>query len=219
MAIDEIKREKKLSLFVTSCLVKTNGSTFEREMLAKGTQVIAQQRDGKVEFVIDGKVVSKETAEILCHLISLHPSQASDDDVFGTKERKTVGDSWAVNSVKGAVDLSSRGIIVDAKDIKGSTQLEKVVEVGGTKCLQISAKMEMSNISPSLPKGMSVMQSNASATFSGEFPVDVSARPLSEGMTASIAFVAKGKSTPEAPEITLAMDLEESKHVKEKSLR
>ncbi|MGA2152676.1 MAG: hypothetical protein ABSG48_11075, partial [Geobacteraceae bacterium] len=117
LEIDEMKREKKLSLLVSRCLVSSNGSTKEREALPKDTQVVAQIRDGQKEFLIDGNVVSRDIAEMLGILISLPISQATDDDIFGTKEHRKVGDSWPVNGVKGAADLSSKGIKVDAKDI------------------------------------------------------------------------------------------------------
>jgi hypothetical protein len=219
LEIDEMKREIKLSLLVSRCLASANGSAEEREALAKGTQVVAQMRDGRKEFLIDGNAVSKDISEMLGMLISLPISQATDDDIFGTKEHRKVGDSWAVNSVKGAVDLYSKGMKVGAEDIKGSTKLEKLIVAGGTNCLQISSRMGMINITPPLPRGLTVTKSNVSATFSGEFPVDVSIRPLSETMTVSMAFVAKGRPAPDAPEVTLTMNMEESKHAEQKSFK
>ncbi|MGD0844541.1 MAG: hypothetical protein ABSA06_09275 [Geobacteraceae bacterium] len=219
LEIDEMKREKKLSLLVSRCLVSSNGSTKEREALPKDTQVVAQIRDGQKEFLIDGNVVSRDIAEMLGILISLPISQATDDDIFGTKEHRKVGDSWPVNGVKGAADLSSKGIKVDAKDIRGNTKVEKLIVAGGTNCLQISSKMEMINITPPLPRGLAVTKSNASAAFSGEFPLDVSIRPLSEAMTVSMVFVAKGKPAPDTPEVTLTMNMEESKHAKQKAVK
>lgn len=219
LEIDEIKREKKLSLLVSRCLASANGSAEEREVLAKGTRVVAQIRNGQQEFLIDGVAVSNDIAEILGMLITLPISQATDDDIFGTKERRKVGDSWPVNGSKGAVDLSSKGVKVDPKDIKGSTKIEKLIAVGSTNCLQISSRIEMTNITAPLPGGMTVTKSDASATFSGEFPVDVSIRPLSEAMTVSMTFVAKGRPAPDAPEVTLTMNMEESKHAEQKSLK
>ena len=218
LEIDEMKREKKLGLLVSRCLLSSNGST-KREALAKGTLVVAQIRGGQEEFLIDGNAVSEDIAEMLGILISLPIAQATDDDIFGTKERRKVGDSWAVNSVKAAVDLSSKGIKVDPEDIKGSTKFDKLIVADGTNCLQISARMEMINIRPPLPRGMNVTKSNASANFSGEFPVDVSIRPLSEAMTVSMVFIAKGRPAPDAPEVTLTMSMEESKLAKQKSLK
>lgn len=219
LEVDELKRERKLSLVVSRCLMSTNGSTVEKEVLAKDTQVVAQLRDGQMEFLIDGKVVSKDIAKMLGLLISLPTSQTTDDDIFGTKERKKVGDSWAVNSSKGAADLSFEGIKVNADDIKGSTKIDKLLVVGGTNCLQLSSRMEISNILPPLPEGLTVTESNMSATFTGEFPVDVSMRQMSEGITMSMVLVAKGKPIPDAPEITLSMNMEESKHAKQKSIK
>ena len=219
LEIDNLKRPIKTSLLVSKFIGTMNGEVNEREILSKDTRIIAQLRNGKQEFLINGNVASSEITEILCLLMALPTTQATDDDIFGTKERKKIGDSWALDSAKGAIDCAAKGMTVTAENIKGSTKIEKMVGVDGTKCLQINANIEMNNCVPPLPAGMTIKGSNMSATFSGEFPIDVSLPALSEDATVKSSLEAKAKPSPDAPEITLSMNMSESKHAKYRPIK
>jgi hypothetical protein len=214
LEVDKLKEERKLRLDISKCLVSAGGNAEEQEVLKKGTQVVAQIKDGQEEFLVDGNVAPKDVAKLLGHFISLRAGQVNDDHIFGTKERKKVGDSWPVNSVKAAADLSTKGMKVSPENIKGNTMLEKLVVVDGRECLKLDAKIDMSNISLPLPSGLTVEKSDMSATFSGEFPVDVSIRRLSEQLAMTVAITAKGKPNPDIPEITLFMTMERSRSMK-----
>jgi hypothetical protein len=219
LEVDELKREKKLSLLVSKSVMYTNVNDKEEEALPKGTQIIAQRRDGKKEFLIDGKIANEDIAKMLDLFITFPATQATDDDIFGTNERKKVGDSWAVNSVNALKDLASDGIVVDLAKIEGSTKLERIVEVEGIKCLLLSASIEVSGVVPPLPSGLTVEKSNVSAIIAGEFPLDISIRPLSQIQNMMLEVVAKGKSSPDAPEVTLFMDSRRSGNIKSRLIK
>lgn len=219
LKVDDLQRATELKLLVSKCHKKMDGNAAEEEVLAKGTQIVVRRRDSDMEFLIDGKVVSKDIAKVLGLFFSLPRSQVTDDDIFGTKERKKVGDSWAVNSKLAAKDGASAGIKVDAENITGSTKIEEVVVVSGKKCLRLSGKMELSNVAPPLPAGMAVEKSNMSVSFSGVFPVDTSIGRLSQKMTMTMALVAKGKPTPDAPETTVSVKMTKSMHMKLRPLK
>jgi hypothetical protein len=219
LEIDELKREIKLSLLLSHLFVSTSGETNEKEALPKGTQVVAQLRNGKEEYLVNGDVASKEIAKVLNLFISLPITKKTDDDVFGTKDRKRVGDHWPVNTANGAEALAALGVKVDADNIKGTMNFEKLVVVDGINCLQLNGKMEMSNIALPLPAGLVVESSSISTTYSGEYPVDLAIRHLSEEISLKINLMAKGKPKPDAPEITMSMNMEKSKQMKLKFLK
>lgn len=219
LKVDELQRTAELKLLVSKCHKRMNGNTTDEEVLAKGTQVVMRRSDSNTEFLVDGKVVPKDIEKVLGVLFSLPQSKATDDDIFGTKDRKKVGDSWAMNSAKAANELPSAGLKADATDIKGSTKIEKVVTVHGTKCLRLSGKMEINKITPELPAGMIVEMSNVSTSFSGDFPIDSRIGRLVSKSTMKITFVAKGKPAPGAPEITLSMKHSKSRQIKRKFLK
>ena len=133
--------------------------------------------------------------------------------------RKKVGDSWATDNKKAAKILTELGLKVDAKNIKGTTKLEKVVVVHGTKCLKISYKVGFRMFEAPLPGTLAVEKSNGSLSASGEFPIDSSIGKLSEKTTMTMAFVAKGKLSPDAPEITISTKMTQSKQMKRKFLK
>ena len=219
LKVDDLQRATELKLLVSKCHKKMDGNDTEEEVLAKGTQVVVRRRDSKTEFLIDGKVVPKDVAEVLGLFFSLPHSKVTDDDIFGTKERKKVGDSWAMNSKLAAKDSALQGVKVDVENITGSTKIEEVVVVGGKKCLRLSGKMEISKFAPPLPAGMAVEKSKMSVSASGVFPVDTSIGALSDKTTMTIEVVAKGKPTPDAPELTMSMKMTKSTHTKSKPLK
>ncbi len=219
LQVDKLKRETKVRLLVSKCLMSMNGKSNKKGALPKGTQVVAQLRDGEEEFLVEGKAVPKDTAKMLGLFISFSTEQVTDDDVFGTKERKKVGDSWAVNSILAAKDLAADGIKVDAENIKGSTTIKKVVVVDGTKCLLLSAKMTIDKLVVPVPPGMTVQKASVSAALSGEFPVDTSIRLLSEKKKRTMEILAKGKLDPDGPEVTLSIKMAQSDQVKQSPLK
>ena len=225
LEFDKLDREVTFRLLVSKCRKRTNGNASEEEVLSKGTQVVVRRRDLKARFLIDGKDVSKDVEEVLFLIFSHSRSQETYDDMFGTKERKKVGDRWAMNSTKAAKVLAPEGLKVDPENVKGSTKIEKLVVVEGTRCLQLSGKMKMElgtvlpRLPPGLPAELAVRKSILSLSFSGAFPVDISIGRLSEKMTMTRAFVAKGKPAPDAPEITLSMKMTKSRQMKRKFLK
>lgn len=218
LEVNGYNQESKLSLLVSRFVASGEGGAGEQVLLPMGTHVVAQLQKGKKVFLVDGKEVSKDLAKKLGMFISLATAKATDDAVLGTKERKRVGDRWPVNSVKGAADLSADGIAVTPENINGKTMIEKMVNVDGTPCLLISAAMEIRDIKPTLPEGMTVTKSNLSTTFSGLFPVDVTKRRMSDSMSLTLTMEAKGKPAPDAPEITMTMRNAESTYTKLKPI-
>lgn len=219
LKVDKLQQESEVRLLVSKFRKKTGKNAIEEEVLPKGTQVVARRRDSKKEFLVNGKVAGKDIAKVLDLFFSLKDSRVTDDDILGTKDRKKMGDRWTVHSMKAAEDLASEGLKVDAKNIKGSSKIEKLVLVRGTKCLLISGKMALDMIAPPLPAGLAVEKSSLSLSFSGEFPVDISIRRLSQKNTGTMTLVAKGKPSSDAPEITLSMKIIQSKQMKRKFLK
>ena len=87
LQVDKLKREKKISLLVSKSVMSTNVNDNEEEALPKGTEVIAQLRHGKKEFLIDGKIANEDIAKMLDLFITFPTTKTTDDDIFGTKER------------------------------------------------------------------------------------------------------------------------------------
>jgi hypothetical protein len=196
-----------------------NGEAAEKELLPPGTQVVVRLQANRKVFLIDGQPAPSNAQKMLGHLLSLPQVEATDDDVFGTNERKKVGDNWNVRGTEAVRDLAARGLTVKAENIRGSMKLEKAAVVDGISSLSISGRMDVDRIAPPLPPGFFVEKANASAVLSGEFPVDTSLGRLSETASMTIAFVGRGRPTLYDPEVTVAVQSEQSVQRKFKPLK
>jgi len=211
LEVDKNGKPSKVSLTVDKCILKEGGA--EKPLLAKGAVVIASLKDDETVFEIAGQPVDAETAEALDLVVVLGRNRASDDEVFGTKERKKVGDHWAMNAELAAEDLQDvmKGSTVKKEDVAGTVTLDKVVKVGTTDCLQISAEMTVSNVTMPDRK---VAQMKVQAHFLGLFPIDFSKDITEESDSITMSITVKDKPDPDGPEIVVESVAEQSLNVK-----
>jgi len=211
LEVDKNGEPSKVSLTVDKCILKQGGA--EKPLLAKGAVVSASAKDDKKVFEIAGQPVDAETAEALDLVVGLGRNRASDDEIFGTKERKKVGDRWAMNAELAAKELQDvmKGSTVKKEDVAGTVTLDKVVKVGTTDCLQISAEMTVNNVT--MPD-MEVAQMKVQAHFSGLFPIDLSKDIMEESGSLTMSITAKAKPDPDGPEMVIESVAEQSLNVK-----
>ena len=211
LEVDKNGEPSKVSLTVDKCILKQGGA--EKPLLAKGAVVIASVKDDKAVFETAGQPVDAETAEALGLVVQLGKPRASDDEIFGTKERKKVGDHWAMNAELAAKELQDamKGSTVKKEDVAGTVTLDKVVKVGTTDCLQISAEMTVSNVTMPDRK---VAQMKVQAHFLGLFPIDFSKDITEESDSITMSITVKDKPDPDGPEIVVESVAEQSLNVK-----
>ena len=161
--------------------------------------------DGKPAFKSGGEDVSAEAAEALGEFFSDNEEKDMDiDAVFGTSEKKKVGDSWPIDAEAAAKGLADTGLQIPADKIKGELTLHGVVERDGVKCLDIRGEMLLMEMKAPMPPGIEVTDSGGKATFSGLFPVDEKISALEQNM--SMNFTMKASGTIEGQ--TLELDTE-----------
>ena len=211
LEVDKNGEPSKVSLTVDKCILKQGGT--EKPLLANGAVVSASVKGDKTVFEIAGQPVDAETAEALDLVVGLGRNRASDDEIFGTKERKKVGDHWAMNAELAAKDLQDvmKGSTVKKEDVAGTVTLDKVVKVGTTDCLQISAEMTVNN---AMMPDMKVAQMKIQAHFSGLFPIDFSKDIMEESDSITMSITVKDKPDPDGPEIVVESVTEQSRNVK-----
>ena len=212
LGVDELERATKVRLRVSKCLSSMHESSNLVEALTPGTLIIAQLRSDRQEYTIDGNVVSEDIDRMLGQFISLifPKSQTTDDDIFGAKERKKVGDVWAMSDPKAARALLGNDVDIAVSAITGSTIIEDEVEVDGTECLRINTRIIVKDFSLPFPPGVAVENSVVSFVSSGEFPVDTSIGPLSVDVRMVMQVSGKGRPSPSAPEAEFAVRIKRS---------
>jgi hypothetical protein len=189
LAVSPKGREIKTRFTVVKMTKMTGGRT--DDVLPAGAVIVGERADAKTEFTVDGKPAASDVAQLLGLVISLENDHGADDDtIFGTKERKKVGDTWHVNAAAAAADLAkSEGMTVDAANISGTVALAEQVKDN----LKITGALDMKQVAFPLPAGMHVTSSDLKASFSGLFPVDVakSAASMSMGMDGKLECAGK----------------------------
>jgi hypothetical protein len=211
LAVDAKSQGTRMAYTIERAQQTANAQT--TELLARGRVVVVEHRDGRARYTVDGEKPPKEIEEALGIVISAHePNSATDDDIFGTKERKRVGDEWGINAEAAARDFTSRGVKIEPANIAGSTKLVNAKTHEGTKVLELTGKLKIRDLALPLPAGAQVEKSNVEALFWGLFPTDAkSTRRVAESMLLKTAFAVRMKK-PDTGEEVLVEALVEQGH-------
>ena len=170
--------KKKVLIVIEKFMITEEGFTFEG--MPKGTRLIASLKDREVIFseALEGQEDGKPVAEgieldALQQVISLDDEgDVTDDDIFGSKEKRKVGDKWPVNKDKAIEDFRKDDIVIFADRFKGETKLAGVVKVNGAECYRLTGSFDAQQFRPPVPRGFRVQESGLTAKYAGCFPGD-----------------------------------------------
>lgn len=162
------------------------GEGVDKALLPKGT-VVLMGHDGKaMTFVSDEKPVSPQAHLALSLFFHLNPKlRKTDDDVFGAKDRKQVGDAWPINADEAKADMVNDGIDTSKAKIEGEVKLLAARQERGQACLEFSMRMAVEGAFPKelpLPPGAKLTRSRVKGTITAVMPVDPALQPLSANM-------------------------------------
>jgi hypothetical protein len=194
LEVDNTKRPCKACLVIDTLVLKSNGK--EADLLAKGTRVVATSGEKGTVFEVDGKPVSKEIDQGLSLLLSLdgNSKRPTDDEMFGSKTRRKVGEHWPVNSPSLAASLRVKGMDIRNEDVAGTITLKEVVKDGRGASLLLAMKMDMRNLKMPGAEGLSIENASGTVTVSVLVPVDPAKGILKESQDGSRTIQAKGLS-------------------------
>jgi hypothetical protein len=211
LAVDAKSRGIRMAYTIERCQKIANGQT--SQLLARGRVVVVEYRDGRSRITVDGERPPKELEEALGVVLSARePNSATDDEIFGTKERKRVGDEWSINTEAAARDLGSRGVKLEPANLSGATKLVDVKTHEGLKALELTGTIRIGNVALPLPPGARVEKAYVEALFWGLFPADPSStRHVADSMLLKIGFAVRMKK-PDGGEEMLVEALVEQGH-------
>jgi len=212
LAIDKRKEASKMSLKIIK-LNRVEGED-RKELLPKGTIVVTAIEEGKQVFRIGERKVDKPLEGALSTLVELRTGEVTDDETFGTPDRKKVGDSWPINRESAAREFAAQGTPAAAENIKGKTALEKAVKVGDVECLQIRRDVRVKDLKGPAPRGWRMRQSKARMVVTDLIPVDVEEPGLETGFVGRVQFQFVGQPEPDAQEVFLDASIDENKSAK-----
>ena len=195
-------------LMVIERFVQTEDES-RRELLAKGDVLILSSLDGKPTFRLKGSVLTPSATKALELIFGSNSRAADDDELFGSRQRRKVGDSWPINAEAVARSLKSEGLEVATEQVSGQMQLARRLKYADIDSLHISGRMKLAEVTfaDAVLPGYELFSSSAEGTFSGIFPINLAQGKLYDTKTLVVDFVMRGKTGIAAGhEITVRME-------------
>lgn len=111
------------------------------DVVPPDAQIEAVRRGERFALRVDDKP-RPDLEQYLELAFPLHrPSSQLGDELFGTKEPKQIGDTWAFSKSKVTERLLEQGYAVRETRITGDTRLQGTRLVGGVECLELMSKV------------------------------------------------------------------------------
>jgi hypothetical protein len=211
LAVDRRSSPTRIEYAIESCRQTSAGKT--DEVLSPGRRVVAEVRDGQTVFTDEtGEPLPPETRESLSAVLSAHaPDSPTDDEIFGTRARKRVGDEWPINSDAAARDLSKSGLSVLAANLKGNVRLAGARKVDGVQALEVSAKLHAEQMEMPAPGGVHLEKAAMDGDFTGLFPADPESRVLLPDQVGfRMTFRMSGEKPDTGEKMTIDLSMETS---------
>lgn len=149
-------------------------------LLPAGSKIAATPVDKKWQYVVEGQAMSEELDEALHTLFGDEIGGPSDDDLFGSKVPRAIGESWNL-------DISlfqDESVKLHPEGATGSTRLLSLRKIDGVECLEIQADLSVPRVTlHGLPEGTKLLEGGMSGHFLGMFPTDRKRPSLSQGMS------------------------------------
>jgi len=170
----------RATLTVRRLTKESGGVTLE---LAKpGAVVTARLVGRKGVFELAGARLAPDLQTALAAALPLRADdEPTDDDLFGTAQRRRVGESWPANAELFA-RLGAASVTFDPQDVAGTVTLAAVKPIHGEPCLEVRWKLEARHgafNAGALPLGFSGVASSLSVNGSALLPVAPALPPAS----------------------------------------
>lgn len=161
--------------FTVTRFTKTSGDRTE-DVLMPGTVIVADgSRDENL--ALESGVLGRLAKDAFSTVYTAHkPNSTTDDEIFGTKEARSVGESWPINASLAAESAAKdAGMVIPVDQLSGSTKFVALDNVGDAECARVESQMSADNFSgKNAPMGVLIKKGSVDATFGGCFPVKVS---------------------------------------------
>ena len=167
------------------------------DLLGRGTEILCKFFPAGDTFSIDGEAVSEEIEEAL-NIVAMRISAQSgetDDEVLGTKEPKSEGDTWTLNTNSISAALARNGFHILPQSLRTEGQLTSATKLEGTnpEFLGVDITIVGEGISPELPSGYLTKSGTLTNKISRRLPTDPKLPCAGEEVEFEIVAEAEGK--------------------------
>ncbi len=188
--------------------VKTEAGV-TKDLLPPGTVVVASRGVRRTKFEVNGKALEADVARTLGVVVTVASKDLTDDEVFGTPDRKRVGDNWDVNSAAMAEMLNDDGSVA-VKDVKGKVTLKEVVKDASGPLLHVTFELTGRTAVPPAPPGFSLREGTIGMKGTGDFPLDTKLTPRKETLEMTFSNRTVRKPNPNGAEVEQRMTAKRS---------
>lgn len=197
----------KLSLTVKKLEQTSEGK--KRSLLPEGTVVTLGRQGQTPTYQTESGPVANEVAAALVTVIQASDSQGpTDDETFGAKEPKKVGESWPASKEALLKGFERIGPGFDQASLDGKATLVEVKSVGTTPCTVVryeaTARPDPSKPLQGMPNWAKVTGGQMSIVGSKTSPVDPKQRALTETAEMSMNLKAGG-TAPNGAKVEMEM--------------
>ncbi|HKX31792.1 MAG TPA: hypothetical protein VJ302_29170 [Blastocatellia bacterium] len=175
------------SIAIEKCLLTKGGET--KPLLAPGTVLMAMLEGGKTVFKVNGTPVDPATEKAISLAIALDTGGPSEDAVFGTREKKKVGETWEINTESAIESLKNSIQVKNKADLKGIATLENVVKEGKETFLLVKATFTVNNFTLPAPTEFQTQNNLLQASISGKFPIDPASKLLENSQRTQLTYL------------------------------
>jgi hypothetical protein len=200
LAVDARGRWMKLRLRIRSAslvdsLVDSHG---EVELFSAGAVVTIGRERGDVKAEVTssaGEVTAKQRGALWFALNDGLQTE-NEDELFGTREPRAVGESWKVASARLAKGIQAPGILTSVDPVQGETTLVALRTDRGVPCMETATHL-VSRFT--LEAGPAQLDIEAVTDSRRVLPLDVRAMPHSGKTTVTSTTVLRGASAGTTP--------------------
>jgi hypothetical protein len=201
LAVDSLGRPTHYTLTIEKFVVSPEGGN--RLTLERGTVITGRLEGQRVVLTTGDTPLNALAAKTIGILLPAPTSKGTDDDVFGTRERKKVGDTWPINAEAAARylgEMLKTGI--NSSNIKGETTLARAGTGAAGEVVMINSTFSMDGFSTTLPDGGKILKGQMNASYLGQLPTDPRRLPFNTTMKMTMDIIGIQPATGNAPEIT-----------------
>jgi hypothetical protein len=209
LEVNEKGRATKRQMSLENCIIDSGG---EKKTLPSGLQVVAFEKNKQKVFEINGVPADPLISKALQLALPLNPEAPTDDEAFGTREKKSIGDSWPINAEFLSRSLRELYGIV-ATDVSGTMRLDDVVRGEQTNYLIVSGAIAIGDFSMALPLDFRMQSGRVKSTLSGRYPISQRHQQSSETSEWIAEFVAVASPSGNGKEVTVKGVIERKRTV------
>jgi hypothetical protein len=209
LAVDTTGMAVRESFTVEKFTNLENGIT--TVLLKPGSVILTDgSREAPNQIVLKGGVMAESARAAFSLVMPPHrPGSGTDDDVYGTKEPKGVGDRWTINKAAAVADLKD-AMIIPIERMTGVSSIVSKGNFGGDECLDLLTEVAADGVAlKNGPAGFLPDQGTMEMTVRACVPINPAATSRKEGVVINAQYRLKGMPGTPAESIMLETSLKQ----------